>query len=139
MFDESKVCGLIKGRDLVGAFRYYDSLSDDDYTPDAMVLFAILNVASKEYMNGEKFTILDVSDEAEAWRMHFHSIKFLIRRLEFPHLKDARYELFSYRDEFGVSETAIDTIMRYSSVDYDKVSALYKELEAEYKRGVADE
>ena len=74
MFDESKVCGLIKDRDLVGAFRYYDSLSDDDYTPDAMVLFAILNVASKEYMNGEKFTILDVSDEPEAWRMHFHSI-----------------------------------------------------------------
>lgn len=139
MFDSNQVCDLLNKRDIIGAFRYYEGLSDDEYNSCAIELFAILNVASKEYMNGEKFTILDVSDNLEAWRMHFHSIKFLIRRLEFPHLKDARYELFSYRDEFGVSETAIDTIMRYSSVDYDKVSDLYSELEAAYKRGVDDE
>ena len=139
MFDSNQVCDLLNKRDIIGAFRYYEGLSDDEYNSCAIELFAILNVASKEYMNGEKFTILDVSDEPEAWRMHFHSIKFLIRRLEFPHLKDARYELFSYRDEFNVSDTAIDAVMRYSVSDYDRVRAIYDKLCADFKRGVVDE
>ena len=129
-FDAEKMSCFMRERRLVEAFDYLKpALAEHSYYT-ALMFAALLNILAAELSNHEENCILDISDDWQDWFRHFHSIKFLVRRLETPHLRKYADELFVYKARYHVSDVAIRHIIRYSAIRPEETLKVYEKINA---------
>ena len=129
-FDVEKMSCYMKERRFAEASDYLKPVLTENTYYTALIFTALLRISVNEYLNQEENCILDISDDWQDWVRHFHSIKFLIRRLEIPHLRKHADELFAYKARYRVSDVAIRYIIEHSTLNSGEVLEIYEKMNA---------
>lgn len=82
---------------------------------DIYIFYVLFLIRQKEIENQESQTF-DLSTDPDVLINHYHTLKFLIRRQEFPQMKPLQKELYSYCREFNVSHISLAIITQFSTI-----------------------
>lgn len=89
------------------------------------IFYVLLLIRQKELENHQPQTF-DLSNNPDVLIQHYHVLKFLIRRLEFPQMEPIQNELFSYCKETNSSLSSLEIIAHFSTMNPDAVIAKIK-------------
>ena len=92
------------------------------------IFYVLLLIRQKEIEKQESQTF-DLSTDPDVLIDHYHTLKFLIRRQEFPQMEPLQKELYSYCREFNVSHISLAIITQFSTIQPKQImEKILKEL-----------
>lgn len=136
MSDKKALILLIQNRSFEEAKVFCESAKNVD--AEFMILYVLVNIALQEIKNGES-CIFNISNDVRDWIRHYRILKFYVRRLETSRLGEFAEGLSEYIQEFHVSNTAIITIIRSSTIFSGNVLEKYSFLMANRRTGGKNE
>lgn len=85
------------------------------YDKETYIFYLLFLICQKEIEKQEPQTF-DLSSDPGVLVNHYHTLKFLIRRQEFPQMAPLQDELYKYCREFDVSRTSLAIITQFSTI-----------------------
>lgn len=117
----------IMNRNLDTAAEYcFDYVKKHTADKEMLIFFVLFMIRKYELRFHEPQTFA-ISDDPDVLINHYHVLKFLIRRQEFPGLAHAQPELYTYCREMQVSTSALQLITQFSTRNPETVFAGIRE------------
>lgn len=112
---------LIRSKRLDEASEICISAIKDEYVDKQMYIFFLLFLIREKELEMQQPQIFDISDDPDVLINHYRTLKFFIRRQEFPQMEPLRNELFSYCKATNTSAIALEIITEFSTLDTESV------------------
>ncbi len=113
--------------DLDTAAEYcFDYVKNHTADKETLIFFVLFLIRKYELRFHEPQTFA-ISNDPDVLINHYHVLKFLIRRQEFPGLAPSQPELYSYCREMQVSTSALQLITQFSTRNPEAVFAGIRE------------
>jgi hypothetical protein len=110
------ICQLIQRHCLDQAAEICDAaFQQGTYNKETYIFYLLFLIRQKEIERQEPQTF-DLSSDPDVLINHYHTLKFLIRRQEFPQMTLLRNELYTYCREFHVSRISLAIITQFSTI-----------------------
>lgn len=109
-----------------GAKYCFDYVKNHTADKEMLIFFVLFMIRKYELRFHEPQTFA-ISNDPDVLINHYHVLKFLIRRQEFPCLASAQPELYSYCREMQVSLSALQLITQFSTRNPETVFSTIRE------------
>lgn len=97
-----------------------DAFQQKTCNRDTFIFYLLFLIRQKELERHEPQTF-DISSDPDVLINHYHTLKFLIRRQEFPQMAPLQNELYDYCREFHVSRISVAIIAQFSTIQPKQV------------------